>query len=145
MEVRRVLMTDPEVLHVLDGWAAHGRSLYGDHEELYAVEAHELEPPDGVFIVLMEGETPVAGGGFRRLSSDTCEIKRMWTDPGHRRKGHASAVLDALEMEARRLGYSTLRLETGPAQPEARSLYERRYRQIPAYNYQEAFAFEHSL
>ncbi len=108
-----------------------------------SVDAGQFGPPDGVFLVFVDNGVTVAGGALRRLSSDTCEIKRMWTSPAHRRKGYASAVLDELEKVARELGYSFLRLETGPAQPEARSLYERRgYNQIPTYGqYQQATAF----
>ena len=71
----------------------------------------------------------------------------MWTASDHRRKGYASVVLDGLEAVARDRGYSCLRLETGPAQPEARSLYEcRGYRRIPTYgHYEHASAFEHLL
>ena len=112
-----------------------------------SVGAEEFEPPDGVFLVLVEDGVTVAGGALRRLSSDTCEVKRMWTSPAHRRKGYATAVLDELEQVARTRGYAVLRLETGPAQPEASSLYERRgYARIPTYGrYEQARAFEHNL
>ena len=68
----------------------------------------------------------------------------MWTAPDHRRRGYASIVLEALEGEARARGYARLRLETGPAQPEARNLYEQRgYHRIPHYGiYELATAFE---
>jgi uncharacterized protein YndB with AHSA1/START domain len=112
-----------------------------------SVDDQEFEPPDGTFLVLLEDGATVAGGAIRRLSADTCEVKRMWTAPGHRRKGYASVVLDGLEDVARDRGYSYLRLETGPAQPEARSMYESRgYRRIPNYGrYEQATAFEHQL
>jgi GNAT superfamily N-acetyltransferase len=112
-----------------------------------SVQAHEFEPPDGEFLVLVEKDVVIAGGGIRRLSPDTCEVKRMWTAPDHRGRVYASAVLDELEQEAIKRGYATLRLETGPAQPEARRLYENRgYSRIPAYGrYVQATAFEHSL
>ena len=44
-------------------------------------------------------------------------------------------------------GYHTLRLETGPAQPEALALYERvGYLRIPTFGrYRDAIAFERSL
>lgn len=107
----------------------------------------KFEPPDGAFLVLLEDGVTVAGGALRRLSGDTCEVKRMWTASGHRRKGYASVVLDGLEDVARHRGYSYLRLETGPAQPEARTMYEcRGYRRIPTYGrYEQATAFEHQL
>jgi GNAT superfamily N-acetyltransferase len=138
-------MTDPEGVQALEGWTVYERALYGDHPELYAAEPSDFEPPDGAFFVVIADGSVVAGGGFRRMSSDTCEVKRMWTAPRQRRKGNASAILDAIEHEARKLGYSALCLETGPAQREALGLYQRRYRPIPAYHYDDALAFGHSL
>jgi GNAT superfamily N-acetyltransferase len=111
------------------------------------VSGEEFEPPSGLFLALIEDDVVIAGGGFRRLTPDACEIKRMWTHPDHRQQGHASTILKALEEEARAAGYVTLRLETGPAQPEAVALYSSRgYRRIPAYGrYGRAVAFELAL
>lgn len=145
MEVRRVRVADPEGVSALNGWEVYERALYGDHPELYSIEASEFEPPNGAFFVVISDGSTVSGGGFRRVSPDVCEVKRMWTAPDRRRRGYASAVLDAIEDEARRLGYSTLCLETGPVQHEALALYENRYGQIPAYHYDDAIAFGHSL
>jgi GNAT superfamily N-acetyltransferase len=145
VKTRRVRMTDPEGVEALEGWAAYERDLYGDHPELYAVEAVEFEAPDGAFFVVSSDGSTVAGGGFRRKSPDTCEVKRMWTAPDQRRKGYASAILDAIENEAQRLGYSRLCLETGPTQHESLALYKKRYSQIPAYHYKDALAFDHPL
>ena len=71
----------------------------------------------------------------------------MWTHPAHRRRGHAMTVLAALEAAAGDAGYHTVRLETGPAQPEALALYERvGYRRIPTFGrYRDAIAFERPL
>jgi GNAT superfamily N-acetyltransferase len=128
----------------LEGLTGEYERRYGEIGEMASVDAQAFEPPDGVFLVLLERGVTVAGGGLRRLTADTCEVKRMWTAPDRRRIGHASTILDALEAEARNRGYTRLRLETGPAQPEARSLYERRgYRTIPPYGiYEQATAFE---
>ncbi len=147
MELRRVRPDDPEAAPLLRGLSEEYHRRYGPGDELTSVAAHEFEPPDGAFLVLLEEGETVAGGALRRFSAQSCEVKRMWTAPDRRRRGYASAVLDALETTARELGYSTLRLETGWAQPEASSLYERRgYRQIPSYGrYERATAFEHDL
>jgi GNAT superfamily N-acetyltransferase len=143
VELRQVRLSDPEVVPLLEGLSEEYERRYQDGAEMASVDAEEFEPPDGVFLVLVENGVTVAGGALRRLSSDTCEIKRMWTSSKHRRKGYASAVLDELENVARGRGYAFLRLETGPAQPEARSMYERRgYTPIPTYGrYQQAKAF----
>jgi GNAT superfamily N-acetyltransferase len=143
VELRQVRLCDPEAVPLLEGLSDEYQRRYQDGNEMTSVNPEEFEPPDGVFLVFVEHGVTVAGGALRRLSSDTCEIKRMWTSPAHRRKGYASAVLDELENVARTRGYTFLRLETGPAQPEARSLYERRgYTRIPTYGrYQQAKAF----
>jgi GNAT superfamily N-acetyltransferase len=144
MLLKSVRLGDPEVAPLLQGLTQEYESRYGEVSEMASVNATEFEPPDGAFLVLLESGATVAGGGLRRLSADSCEVKRMWTAPDHRRSGHASAVLDALEAAAKDRGYTYLRLETGPAQPEARSLYERRgYTLIPPYGkYDVATAFE---
>jgi GNAT superfamily N-acetyltransferase len=144
VQLREVRLSDPEVRPLLEGLTDEYTRRYGETGEMTSVDAQAFEPPDGIFVVLLEHGTTVAGGGLRRLEGDVCEVKRMWTAPDRRRRGLASAVLDALEVAARNRGYSRLRLETGPAQPEARSLYERRgYRVIPPYGiYAQATAFE---
>ena len=132
---------------LLEGLTEEYEARYGATDEMSSVDESDWEPPDGAFLVLIEDGVVVAGGALRRLSADTCEVKRMWTAPAHRRRGYASAVLGSLEDAARDRGYSYLRLETGSAQPEARALYERRgYRQIPTYGiYDQATAFEYPL
>lgn len=71
----------------------------------------------------------------------------MWTSPLYRRQGLAARVLDFLEVEAAAAGYRRLVLETGPEQPEAAAMYERRgYGRIPVFGpYPQALAFETRL
>ena len=62
------------------------------------------------------------------------EIKRMYVVPHARGTGVATHVLRALESAAVERGWTTLRLETGTAQPDAQRFYEREgYRQIPSF------------
>lgn len=48
----------------------------------------------------------------------------MYVIPSARGRGLSKAVLAGLEAAARDRGWTTLRLETGPRQPEAVALYE---------------------
>ena len=107
----------------------------------------EFDPPDGLFIVLMDGPITAAGGGFRRYNQSTCEVKRMWTSPQYRRHGLATWVLRYLEGAARETGYAHMVLETGPRQPEAETLYAGRgYSRIEVYgHYPYAKAFRLDL
>jgi GNAT superfamily N-acetyltransferase len=147
MELRQVRLSDPLIAPLLAGLADEYEARYGASSEMALAHAVEFDPPSGLFLALVDGTDLVAGGGFRYLGPGVCEVKRMWTRADRRREGHAAAVLEALEDAARFAGYVTLRLETGPAQPEAAALYtSRHYRRIPAYGrYPVALAFELTL
>jgi GNAT superfamily N-acetyltransferase len=83
----------------------------------------ELAPPDGGLLIGVLHGVPVTGGAFRRFDADTAELKRIWTDRAHRRRGYAKALLAALEAETAARGYRRLYLITGNRQPEAEALY----------------------
>lgn len=84
----------------------------------------ELNPPNGVFIVGYEDEIAVCCGGIKRLDDRACEIKRMYVAPDARGRGVARTLLSTLEERARLMGYTFVRLDTGPEQPSAQHLYE---------------------
>jgi GNAT superfamily N-acetyltransferase len=86
--------------------------------------ADEFAPPDGGLLIGLLDGRPVTGGGFRRFDSDTAELKRVWTDSGHRRRGYAMALLAELEAEIIWRGYRKVYLMTGDRQPEAEELYK---------------------
>jgi GNAT superfamily N-acetyltransferase len=96
-------------------------------------------PPSAadVAVVLLArdaGGEAVACGALRPLGDDVAEIKRMYVVPAARGRGVSKLVLAGLEAAARHRGWTTLRLETGPRQPEAIALYEGAgYRPIPAF------------
>jgi ribosomal protein S18 acetylase RimI-like enzyme len=103
-------------------------SRYGVAEEhvskwLRGHPAAEFAPPDGGLLIGLLGEEPVTGGAFCRFDDSTAELKRIWTDSGHRRRGHAKALLVALEAEIVARGYRRVYLTTGDRQPEAEALY----------------------
>ena len=95
----------------------------------------ELRAPDGTYLVGWEGETAVAGGGVRRMDDGLAEIKRMFVRPAARSRGIAGELLRALEGAARSMGYTRVRLDTGPKQEHAERLYRRAgFVPIAAYN-----------
>jgi GNAT superfamily N-acetyltransferase len=102
--------------------------------DLDRYSTYEFLPPAGAFIVLESDGVTVAGGALRRLAPGVGELKRMWTAPGHRGRGHGRRILAALEAAAVRRGYHTLRLETGDRLEAAIGLYESSgYERIPGY------------
>jgi GNAT superfamily N-acetyltransferase len=116
----------PAAAPLLVGLRLEYTSLYGPDgaAELDATSGYEFFPPAGAFVVLESDGVTLAGGALRRLAAGVGEIKRMWTAPEHRGRGHARQVLGALEAAAVRRGYHTVRLQTGMPQPAAIGLYE---------------------
>jgi GNAT superfamily N-acetyltransferase len=85
----------------------------------------DFAPPRGTFLVgFEETGAPVCAGGVKPLGDGAAEIKRMYVVPAARGRGHARALLRALEDAARDLGYGVVRLDTGPRQPHAQAMYE---------------------
>ena len=85
--------------------------------------ASVFEPPGGAFLVGWIDAEAVACGGVARYDDATAEIRRMYVAPAARGRGLSRLVLAALEDEARGLGYSFVRLETGNLQAAAVGLY----------------------
>ena len=96
----------------------------------------DFAPPHGTFLVGFDDDgAPVCGGGVKRLDDEAAEIKRMYVVPSARGRGLARVLLAALEDAARDLGYTVVRLDTGPRQPHAQRLYEASgYRPIGNFN-----------
>jgi GNAT superfamily N-acetyltransferase len=87
-----------------------------------------------VLVARDAGGEAVGCGALRPLGDGVAEIKRMYVVPAARGRGLSKLVLTGLEAAARDRGWTTLRLETGPRQPEAIALYEGAgYRPIAAF------------
>ncbi len=95
-------------------------------------------------VIAYDDKTPIGCGAIKELTSDSMEVKRMYTSPGSRGKGVASTVLNELEKWAAELSYKKCLLETGKKQPEAIALYlKSRYKVIP--NYGQYAGVENSI
>jgi GNAT superfamily N-acetyltransferase len=119
---------DPLAEPLLAALAVEYASRYGATEEAVAkwlrgYPADEFAPPGGGLLIGLLDEEPVTGGAFCRFDDDTAELKRIWTDSRHRRRGHAKSLLVALEAEIVARGYRRIYLTTGDRQPEAEALY----------------------
>jgi GNAT superfamily N-acetyltransferase len=87
-----------------------------------------------VLVARDAGGEAVGCGALRPLGDGVAEIKRMYVVPAARGRGLSKLLLAGLEAAARDRGWTTLRLETGPRQPEAIALYEGAgYRPIAAF------------
>jgi GNAT superfamily N-acetyltransferase len=99
---------------------------YGGDGDNQHLSVDELRPPQGIFLVARHDRHLVGGVGLRSIADTDlhfAEVKRLWVRPDLRREGIGLVLMKEIESRARELGYLTLYLETGPAQPEALALY----------------------
>jgi GNAT superfamily N-acetyltransferase len=121
-------LNDPLAQPLLNELADEYAHRYGGERQRYAEwlisgpDGEFSHPRGGMLIGLLGGQT-VTGGAFCRYDDDTAELKRVWTHRDHRRRGHARALLAALESEIVICGYKRVYLITGDRQPEAVELY----------------------
>jgi polar amino acid transport system permease protein len=145
-DIVEAALTDRAARPLLDGLFAEYRAIYGDlvQGEMQAYDAAEFRPPTGALLLLVGpgGET-LAGGALRRWADGIGEIKRMWTAPAHRRRGHGRRVLAALEQTALMYGYRSVRLQTAVPLAGAVDMYRGAgYRRIASYGrYPDAQGF----
>lgn len=84
--------------------------------------AQELDQPGAVFLVAQEGGV-VLGYAGAHVVLDECYLTNVAVFPAARRRGVATALLAALEKEARRRGGAFLSLEARASNWQAISLY----------------------
>jgi GNAT superfamily N-acetyltransferase len=137
--------TDPDVQRLATDQQAEIRTRYdGAGEPGTPPSAADI----GVVLVARDDDGTALGcGALRALGDGVAEVKRMYVAPSARGRGVGKAVLAGLEDAARDRGWTTLRLETGPRQPEAAGLYSAAgYRPIAAFDgYVDAAGAEDSL
>src|SRR4051794_10220062 len=128
LQVVRVHPDDVRAAPLFAELAVEYDTRYGDlfggaSEELTRYPAEAFLPPDGDFVLLLEGGRAVAGGAFMRHPPAPAEAERMWPVSHHPRRGLPRRVLAQQEHSAAAVGYRRMYLTPGPRQPEARDLY----------------------
>jgi GNAT superfamily N-acetyltransferase len=126
---------EPEIQALASAQQEEMRGIYGGEADIGPTrDAWMFEPPDGAFVAARIDGIPVGCGGVCRFDDSRAELKRMYVAPTSRGLGLGRRILEALEVEARRLGYVAVVLETGNLQQEALALYTSSgYRPIPCY------------
>ncbi|WP_145008830.1 GNAT family N-acetyltransferase [Pseudomonas oryzihabitans] len=112
----------PEVIALIAELDAYQDGLYPP-ESRYALDLTSLLQPNVLFLVARDDSGSALGCGAMVLYEGYGEIKRMYVKPAARGQGLAKRLLAQLEATALTTGCEWARLETGPYQPEALSLY----------------------
>ncbi|HZX53922.1 MAG TPA: GNAT family N-acetyltransferase, partial [Ilumatobacteraceae bacterium] len=94
-----------------------------------------FRPPNGVFLIAVDGDAVVGCGAIQYVDANTAEIKRMWVDASRRGVGLGRRLLGRLEAEIRGSGRTRVVLDTNDALTEAIAMYGRLgYVPIERYN-----------
>jgi len=133
VRIERVPWDDPDVQRLTEAQQTEVRARYDGKDE---PGTHPSAADVSVVVLARDDDgTPLGCGALRALGDGVAEVKRMYVVPAARGRGVSRAVLGALEDAARAHGWTTLRLETGPRQPEAIGLYvSGGYRPIEAFS-----------
>ncbi len=107
----------------IEGFAL-GMSRQEDEADLMAIERVYLQG-GGEFLLGLLADTPVAMGGFRRLSDTTAELRRMRIARPLQGQGYGTQLLRELERAACACGVLTLTLETAKARPLTLAFYRK--------------------
>ena len=115
---------------------AAGRALFEEYAaqlkidlcfQGFAAELDQLAqiyaPPTGSLLLARRGDRPVGCGAIRRLSGQSCEMKRLYIRPADRGAKLGRVIAQALLARARALGYTSVRLDTLAEMIPARALY----------------------
>jgi len=125
---------EPEASTLLAQLRAELVEKYPDELEGTPFRPEQLAVSGAIFLLARMAERAVGCGAFRPLEAGVAEVKRMFVVPEARRFGVGRQILQQLESAAGEMGYTSLRLETGLRQPEAKGLYESAgYSRVPCY------------
>lgn len=95
----------------------------------------DFAPPHGALFLALRDDQPVGCAALHRHdASHHGELKRMYVRPDARGGGIGAALVGAVCTEARRIGYTRVRLDTAPELHAAIALYRRLgFEEIPPY------------
>jgi putative acetyltransferase len=111
-----------EMLAEYAAWVGVDLSFQGFDRELRELPG-DYAPPAGALVIARDDRTTLGMVALRRLTSERCEMKRLYVRPGARGIGLGRQLTERIIGEARERGYRELMLDTLPMMRDAQQLY----------------------
>jgi putative acetyltransferase len=105
-------LDDPRVIAMIQTYVTRARAETAPCSA-HALDLSGLKSPDVSVWTLWDGKALAGIGALKRLPSDHGEVKSMYTDEAHRRKGAGRVMVEYIIATARAAGLERLSLETG--------------------------------
>jgi len=80
--------------------------------------------PTGRLLLVFYNDQPAGCVALKKIDDHSCEMKRMFVYPEFHGKGIGYALAKAIIDEAKKIGYSSMKLDTSIRQIEAQNLYQ---------------------
>jgi len=93
-------------------------------EEELASLPGKYSMPEGGLLLAFYNDQPAGCVGLKKIDDHSCEMKRMFVYPEFHGKGIGYALAKAIIDEAKKIGYSSMKLDTSIRQIEAQKLYQ---------------------
>ena len=96
---------------------------FQDFETEFKTLPGKYGPPHGVLILALVDDNAAGCIALRKISEDTCEMKRLYVRDDYRGLGIGKGLINMILEEASRLNYNYIRLDTLPTMKKAQELY----------------------
>jgi len=93
-------------------------------EEELASLPGKYSMPSGKLLLAFYNDQPAGCVALKKIDDHSCEMKRMFVYPEFHGKGIGYALAKAIIDEAKKIGYSSMKLDTSIRQIEAQKLYQ---------------------
>jgi ribosomal protein S18 acetylase RimI-like enzyme len=127
-----------KIVHVVSGkYLDHIRELFTEYAEAlnfdlcfqnFDKEFRKLPgdyaSSDGCLLLALYNKEVAGCVALRKFDKCICEMKRLYVRPGFRGKDIGRRLAIAIIEQARKIGYTTMRLDTIPAMKRATALYK---------------------